>query len=356
MTTHKRVTISQIAERAGVSTGTVSMVLNDNPLVAKATREYVRSVIREVGYVYDRGAAQLRKGKTNIVGVSICNLRNPYFSEVAAGIEESLDELGQVLVMCNSAESIPRQTRFLATLREYSVAGVLLIPAIGTKKADIAPLVEWRLPFVMVTRYVRGVAADFAGIDNRRAAALATRHLIGLGHSRIAYVGVNRLTSTGQDRIAGFRGAMNEAHLPVEPEYIVEGPGQREVGYEGARKLMLSARPPTAFVCFNDLVAFGAMLGLRQLGLEPGPDCSVIGMDDVSESVLWMPPLTTVVADPPATGRAAGRALLQRIAAPGSPIQRIVLPPRLVVRASCGPVPSTHAPIGRRRRKGGGAP
>ena len=356
MSSQKRVTISHIAERAGVSTGTVSMVLNDNPLVAKATREYVRSVIRELGYVYDRGAAQLRKGKTNIVGVSICNLRNPYFSEVAAGIEESLDELGQMLVICNSGESVARQTRFLTTLREYSVAGVLMIPVIGTKKADIAPLIEWRLPFVTVTRYVRGVAADFAGIDNRHAAALATRHLIELGHTRIAYVGVNRLTSTGQDRIAGYRKAMRDARLPEVPEFIIEGPGQREVGYEGARKLMLCAHPPTAFVCFNDLVAFGAMLALRQLGLEPGHDCSVIGMDDVTESALWMPPLTTVASDPPATGRAAGRALLERIAAPDAPVQRIVLPPRLIVRSSCGPVPSTRAPASARRRKARGAP
>lgn len=343
MTPHKRVTLRQIAQRAGVSTGTVSMVLNHSPLVADATREHVQSIIREIGYVYDRSAAQLRKKRSNIVGASICDLRNPYFAEVAAGIEASLDELGQVLFLGNSAESVARQARFLETLREYNVAGVLLMPAIGTRKSDVERLFEWRVPVVMVSRHIRGVAADYAGSDNRLASVLATRHLIGLGHRRIAFVGVNKRTTTGQDRAAGYGKALREAALPMSPELLVECEAFREAGFAAVQSLMRLARRPTAVVCFNDLLAFGVMLGLRHLGLEPGRDCSVVGIDDVAEAALWMPPLTTAAIDVTGIGRAAGRVLLQRIAAPNAAVQRVVLPPRLVVRSSCGPVPTTRA-------------
>lgn len=351
MTPHKRVTLRQIAQRAGVSTGTVSMVLNHNPLVAAATREHVQRIIREIGYVYDRSAAQLRKKRSNIVGVSVCDLRNPYFAEVAAGIEASLDELGQALFLCNAGESVARQTRFLETLREYSVAGVLLTPAVGTRRSDVDRLFEWRVPVVMVSRHVRGMAADYAGSDNRLAAVLATRHLVGLGHRRIAFVGVNRRTTTGQDRVSGYGKALREAALPASPELLVECEAFREAGFAAVQSLMRLACPPTGVVCFNDLLAFGAMLGLRHLGLEPGRDCSVVGIDDVAEAALWMPALTTVAIDANGIGRAAGRVLLQRIAAPDAAVRRVALPPRLVVRASCGPAPA--APAVRRRRAPG---
>jgi LacI family transcriptional regulator len=348
MAPYKRVTLRQIAQRAGVSTGTVSMVLNQSPLVAEATRLRIQGIIRKSGYVYDRGAAQLRKKRSNIVAASVCDLRNPYFAEVVAGIEESLDEFGHALFLCNAGESVARQARFLAALREYSVAGVLLAPVMGTRKANIEALVEWRIPLVMVSRYVRGMQTDYAISDNRLAAALATGHLIGLGHRRIAFIGVNRRTTTGLDRVAGYRGALRKAALPLAPELVIECEAFREAGYSAIQSLLAQARPPTAVVCFNDLLAFGAMLGLRHLGIEPGRDCSVVGIDNVAEAALWMPPLTTVSIDAAGIGRAAGHALLQRIASPAGAIQRIALPPRLLVRASCGPVPPARARKGRR--------
>jgi len=337
MTKPTRITLRQIAERAGVSTGTVSMVLNSNPLVAAATRGRVQGVIQELGYVYDRGAAQLRKKRTNIVGASICNLLNPYFAEIAVGIEAALEERGHVLVLGNSGESVARQGRFVDTLREYNVEGVLMMPAVGTPRSHALRFAEWRLPVVMVSRYVSGVETDYAGSDNRLGSVLATRHLIELGHRRIAYVGVNRRTTTGRDRVAGYRQVLRDAALAVPPAFLVECDASREAGFAAIQALIRLPDPPTAVVCFNDLLAFGVMLGLRHLGQEPGRDCSVVGGDDVAEAALWLPPLTTVAVDTQALGRAAGRILVERLAAPGTPVQRFVLPPRLVVRSSCGP-------------------
>jgi LacI family transcriptional regulator, galactose operon repressor len=339
MKARKRVTLKEIAKRAGVATGTVSMVLNHNPLVAATTREHVRRVIVELGYVYDRGAAQMRNKRTNIVGVSICNLINPYFAEIAVGIERSLEALGRALFLGNCGESIERQSRFLATLREYNVDGVLLMPAVGTPKKVVAQLREWRVPVVMVSRRVIGTETDFAGNDNRFGSMLATRHLIRLGHERIAFVGLNRRTSTGRDRAAGFSTALRQAGMEVAPELVVECDASREEGYHAIARLLERGKPPTAVVCFNDLLAFGVMLGLRRLRIEPGRDFSVIGFDDVNEAALWWPPLTTVAVDVDAIGRAAGRLVHDRIDNPERPIEHVVLEPKLVVRSSCGPVP-----------------
>jgi LacI family transcriptional regulator len=336
----RRVTLKDIARHAGVATGTVSMVMNNSPLVAEATREHVRRVIREQGYVYDRAAAQLRKKRTNIVGVSICDLLNPYFAEIAAGVEQVLEEHGRVLFLGNATESVTRQARFLETLREYNVEGVLLMPAVGTRRAELERLREWHIPAVLVSRYVPGVSMDYVGSDNRLGSVLATRHLLALGHRRVAFVGLNRQTTTGRDRFSGFRAALNQEGVPLHSELVVECSATREEGYQAAHTLFECTRPPTAIVCFDDLLAFGVMLGLRRLGIEPGRQCSVVGADDVTEASLWLPPLTTVAVDAAGLGRSAAQLLRNRIERSEAATQRLTLPPKLVVRASCGPAPS----------------
>jgi LacI family transcriptional regulator len=335
----RRVTLKDVARHAGVSTGTVSMVLNGSELISQPTRERVLRSTRELGYVYDRAAAQLRNKRTKIVGVSICDLANAYFAEIAAGVEQVLEQHGRVLVLGNSGESTSRQTRFLETLREYNVEGVLLAPAAGTTRATLQRLRDWRVPFVTVSRYVSGARADHVGSDNRLGAALATRHLIGLGHRRIAFVGLDRATTTGRDRFAGYVAALNDAGIAHARERVVECGATRLDGYSAIERLFQRARMPTAVVCFDDLVAFGAMLALRKLGLEPGRDCSVVGADDVDEAALWLPPLTTIAVDAAELGRMAAGLLRQRIERPDEPVRRVMMPPALVVRDTTGPPP-----------------
>lgn len=341
MTRTKKPTLRDVASRAGVSTGTVSLVLNGSDLVAKLTRERVSRVIAELGYVYDRGAAQLRSRRTNIVGLSICNLVNPYFAEVAAGVENTLNDLGYALLMGNCGESVAKQRQFLDSIREYNVDGMLMMPARDTRPEDVAGLRDWNIPFVMVSRYVRGAAFDYAGPDNRHGTALATRHLIGLDHSRIAFVGLNPKTTSSRDRAAGYRAAMRGAGLPVAAEMMVECGDTRQDGFQAIHGLFELPEPPTAVVCFNDILAFGVMLGLRALGLVPGKDCSVIGHDDVAEAALWRPPLSTVAVDAHGIGVAAAELLHSRMESGGQPVRRRVLDTSLVVRETCGPPPRT---------------
>lgn len=340
----KRITLKDVAREAGVATGTVSMVLNDNPLVAEATRAHVQKVMRDMGYVYDRSAALLRNKRSRIVGVSICDLVNPYYADVTAGLQIALEQLGRVLVLGHCAESVPRQLKFLETLREYNVEGLLLTPAVGTPKAHLQKVLEWRVPVVQITRYVSGIETDYVGNDNRLAARIAAEHLLGLGHRRIAYIGLNWLTSTGKDRYDGFCQAMKAAGEKVPAERVIECASNRENGFSAIASLFDAAEPPTGIVCFNDVLAFGAMLGLRRRGLEPGRECSVVGLDDVAESALWQPALTTVAIGRDQIGQVAGRLLTDRLEDPARPIERVVLPPELVVRASSGPLPTTKAP------------
>jgi LacI family transcriptional regulator len=345
----KRITIRDIARRARVATGTVSMALNGNPRIPEVTREQVLRVAQELGYVYDRGAGQLRNKRTNIVGVSVCNLVNPYFAAVTAGIQESLEQAKRVAFLSNCAESIPRQLKFFETIREYHVAGLVVTPAIGTPRAHIQQLLDWNIPLVMVTRYIRGVRTDYVGNDNRLGSRLATRHLISLGHKRIGYIGRSRLTTTGQDRYSGFRETLAAASIDVSPDWVVDcGPTERRDGFDAILGLFEKTSPPTAVVCFNDVLAFGVMLGLRRLGLEPGRDCSVVGADNTSEAALWQPPLTTVAVDFDQVGRASGQLLEERINHPDRPVEKIVLAPRLIVRASTGPAPTVSSLSGRR--------
>ena len=333
----RRVTLKDVAREAGVSTGTVSMVLNDSPRIAAATREHVREVMRTLGYVYDRSAGNLRnRTKSRIVGVSICDLVNPYYADVLAGIQETVDKLGRVPVLGNCAESVPRQLRFLETLREYNVEGLIVTPVIGTPKADLQQVVDWRLPVVQVTRLVTGVDTDYVGINNRMSAQIAVAHLAALGHQRIAYIGHTRRTTTGRDRLAGFNAGLKAARLVADAELFAESHVTREGGAQAVAQLFGHRRRPTALVCFNDVIAFGAMLGLRQLGLEPGRDCAVVGLDNVTEAALWKPALTSVAVDADRIGQEAGRLLMRRLESPDLPTERVVLDPHLVVRESCG--------------------
>ena len=333
----KRVTLKDVARVAGVSTGTVSMVLNGKPSVAARTRAHVQQVIDQLGYVYDRSGAQLRTRRTGIVGVSICNLTNPYFAEVTVGIEEALGDLGLALVLGHCRESVAQQAKFLNTAREHNVEGLILMPAIGTTRLMVEEMIAWHIPLVLVSRYANGVATDYAGLDNHSGSVLATEHLLALGHQRIAFVGANARTSTGRERLRGYRTALRGAGQAVTADLVSECDATREQGFLAAKALLSRRDPPTAIVCFNDLVAFGVMLGLRKLGLEPGRDCSVVGADDVAEAALWQPGLTTVAVHSGLVGLAAGELFRKRLQSPDRPAERILLKPELFVRGSSGP-------------------
>lgn len=333
-TVPQRVTLADVAARAGVSRATASLVLRESPLVAAATRARVLEAGKALGYVYHRAAANLRGRRTMAIGLLVCEITNPFYSEFTAAIDEFLDTEGYVAFLANTLESFDRQTRFLQRMREQGVDGVIFCPAVGTPAGVLHELRAWGLPAVQALRHASPSFGDYVGVDYELGVVQAAEHLIRLGHRRIAFVGGERAYSAAAERHAGFTATLRRHGLT--PDLMVKTPLSRRAGSDAVAALLERADPPTAAICFNDVVAFGMMAGLQRRGLWPGRDFAVIGMDDVPEAAVAHPALTTVATSARQIGQEAARLLLRRIAAPAGASERIILPPRLIVRESCG--------------------
>jgi LacI family transcriptional regulator len=335
-----RPTLVDIASVAGVSKATVSLVLRNHPSIPKRTHERIMRIAKDLGYVYNRGAASMRSAQTRLIGMSVNDLTNPYFAEVAASMEDALTARNRIVLMSNSGDSAARQSAFASAVREYNADGILIVPATGTDVAFLRQLREWRLPCVLVSRSIEGAEADLVRADHQAGMIDATNHLIQLGHRRIGMIGLNEAISTGRQRFDGYCQALAEASIALDPSLVLSGSATRDVGMTQLLALLDRPEPPTAVVCFNDVVAFGAMLGLRARGLTPGQDFSVVGFDDISEAVLWRPALTTVAVARQTVGRTAAELLLRRIEDFDAPFQTICLQTEMIVRESTGRPPA----------------
>jgi LacI family transcriptional regulator len=325
----KKTRIEDVAQAAGVARSTAAMALRGSPRLREATILKVREAADLLGYVYDRLAARLRSGRSNTVGLLVCEITNPFYAELTAGVQAALEGAGMAAFLANTDESPLRQRAMLERFREQRADGVILVPAAGTRPALLDELDRWGMPWVTMVRGFR--RGSHAGADDRGGILLATRHLIGLGHKRIAFLGGAAVSSSSLRRRAGYLFAMRAAGLT--PQLL---PCLSEIGAASAIASGLARGGPTALVCFNDSVAFGAMLGLARAGRVPGRDVAVTGFDDIRAAAHWVPPLTTVRAHPAEIGAAAASLLLERIAHPDAPTRRVILPPELVIRSSCG--------------------
>jgi LacI family transcriptional regulator len=350
-----RVTLVDVARHADVSRATASLVLRDSPLVADETRLRVQDSMRQLGYVYHRAAATLRTRRSHTVGLVVPDITNPFYAELTVGVEEQLDEANHVVMLANTAESLDKQERLLAAVHENNADGVLFCPAEGTSRATIDSLRDRHLPVVLLVRYLFDVAIDYVGADNVLGAALAVEHLIAHGHRRIAFIGGPGASSARRDRLRGYRDAMARHGLPVDEALLPTSPSTRDGGHAAIGGLLTLADPPTAALCYNDVVAFGVMLGLQAAGRVVGCDVAVVGFDDIAEAALWYPALTTVSVEPRRIGAEAAGLLLERIAYPDEPSRRIILPPTLAVRASCGAHDNADGPT-MRTEHGNGVP
>ena len=341
--TKSRVTVIDIARAAGVSKSTVSLVLQSSPLVKEETRTRVNEAIRELGYVYNRGAANLRQDRSGIVGIIVNDLTNSFFAELAVGMDMIVQSAGYVQFLAHSGEDVDRQRELIASMREHGIAGLIISPARGTVAADLKPIVDSGLPVVAVVRNVPGAKVSSLLSDNHAGARAAVRHLVELGHRRIAFAGGFSDIQVYAERAQGYRDGLADAGIAVEEDLIVSSAPSRAGGVTAIeRMLSRPGEPPTAALCFNDAVAFGVCDGLRARRLEPGVDFSVIGFDDVIEARTAVPALTTVAVDPQRMGQKAAQLLFKQINAGNAEPETIRTPVRLVVRQSCGAPVTGH--------------
>ena len=323
-------TLNDVAEEAGVSRATVSLVLRGSPLVAAKTRNRVTDAMASVGYVYNRGAARLRTGMSGTIGLIVPEITNPFYAELTAGIDDTLDAEGKLTFLANSNERPERQDRFLRRIREQGVDGIILSAAEGSTAALADQLRKWRLPFIQILRAIDDTMGDFVAPDFRLGTQLAVDHLVGQGHRRIALMPSIRNTSAARERIDAFGTVLHT--LGLTPASIVPCATDRAAAAEAMDLLLQGTERPTAVICHNDLMALGVMHALRSRGLVPGRDLGVIGFDDIPEATNAVPRLTTVATAPATVGREAAKLLLRRIASPTGPPERILIEPRLMVR------------------------
>jgi LacI family transcriptional regulator len=329
-------TINDIAREAAVSKSTVSLVLQGSPLIRAETAARVRRVADALGYVYHRGAAALRSQSSNMVGMVINDLTNPFFAELLVGMERTLMEAGYVSLMAHTGESLATQEKVVASMREYHAAGLIMCPAFGTPPSVLAAIRAAGIPLLVVVRPVGDGIYDFAGSDNETGTFMATEHLIERGHRRIAFMGRVGGGPVYELRRIGFQRAMAAHGLAVSNDWIVDIPPTRSGGAHGIRLVLRMPDRPTAAVCYNDVVAFGAMGALGERGLVAGRDLALIGFDGVADAAHSNPPLSTISVDPGRLGERAAELLLQRLRDPSGPALRHLATPRLIVRQSSG--------------------
>ena len=330
-----RPTIRTVARAAGVSTSTVSQVLRGGGRISEETRRKVLQAAKTVNYVQDRRASAMRSGQSRDIGLLINKIGNPFNAEVVGGVNESLEEHGYLVHVLDSQDDPARQERYLHTMIGGGLGGLLWVPAIGTSQ-DTVDWVMANSPItVTLLRQFADQVFDHVGIDSAYGTNLATKHLIELGHQRIAFLGGELDNATLDQRIGGYVTALIGAKYnnPI----VRKCDETKTAAKQAAIDLHREHPDVTGFICNCDVVAAGATLGFAELGLEVGKDVSVVGFDDIEDSRLWVPPLTSVAVDPKGIGQQLAETFLARKANIDAPVRTVSLPVRLKTRASSGP-------------------
>ncbi len=328
-------TIRDVAKRAGVSTMTVSRVVNRSGYISQETRKRVETAIAELDYVPNTLARSLRSKQTKTLALVLTDITNPFFTTLARGVEDAASDRGFNVIFCNTDESETEQETYLTVLVQKRVDGVLLVPARSSDE-PISYLQEHAVPVVVLDRRVPTCQVDSVRCESELGAYDLVRLLLGLGHRRIAALIGPEGVSTAADRLAGYRRALVGAGLESE-ELVFRGEYTQDGGRQMAQQALDIVPCPTAVFASNNFIAIGAYCALRDAGLRVPDDMALVAFDDLPPALV-MEPFLTVVAQPAyEMGRRATDLLLARLAGEG-PIkfQNIVLPTELIVRHSSG--------------------
>jgi DNA-binding LacI/PurR family transcriptional regulator len=342
--------MKEIAVRAGVSLGTVSHVLNDSVHVREPLRKRVLDAVAALGYQPSQLARGLRRVRTNMIGMIIPDVTNPFFPAVVRGAEDVAFSRGYRLVLCNTDNDRSKELVHLRELRTYLPAGLIVIPSNFSDLTSHAESYQKAgTAVVCVDRSPLDWDGDTVTVANEEGAYQATRYLIQLGHRRLATISGPVHLTNAQERLAGFKRAVLEARLTLAPEYAPEARFNKSDGYAKAGILLRMLPRPTAIFAGNDLIALGVMIAIREAGLRCPEDVSVIGFDNLEWGEMTSPPLASVHQPGYQMGATAARLLLDRVSGDLQGPRHIVLETELRIRESVAPPPK--ATLGARSRK-----
>ena len=334
---NRRVTLLDVAKHVGVSKSTVSLVLRRSSEVNEKTRERVLKGIEQTGYVYNRQAADLRQTQTSdLLAIIVNGLKIPYIGELLHSFEQHAMSTDLVPMFASHSDRLEQQERLVRSYMEYNVNGLVICPAPLTPASWLDRLWRNGFPVVQIMREVP--FGDFPSVvaSNRNGTYLATRHLIKLGHRKIAFLGGLDTHSDYHERLGGFMDAISEAGLSTPIDYIYQREQGRKAGREGLKVLLAYDAEITAIVCFSDLMAYGVLSEAREMRIEVGKDLAVVGFDDIADSQLTYPALTTVAVSANDIAKAAIELLQVYTRDRNAPRKQIVIPANLIVRESCG--------------------
>ena len=330
------VTMKMVAQYAGVSEATVSRVLNNNPTVAEDLRVRTLDAIEKLGYQPNRAARRLRANSSDVLGLIVSDIENPFFTSVVRGVEDTAHTSQKSVILCNSDENPTKQKNYLKIMEAERVAGIIIAPTNMTNGESLHRLTQSGIPIVLLDRQVDDFEFDTVVVDNVRGTFTGVKHLIDLGYERIAMIGGAPTLSNARDRYQGYRQALQAAGLTIDERLIKEGDFKTESGNRFAKELVQSPTPPQAIFIANNLMTLGAVRALRELNIRVPDDIAIVGFDDTPWANELMPPLTVVSQPTYELGQTATQLLLNRLAKSDAPYQTATLHTQLIVRKSCG--------------------
>jgi len=329
-------TIVDVARLAGVSTSTVSHVLNGTRPVREPTRQRIEDAIKQTGYQLDSVARALRRARTDSIGLVVSNVAQPVFGEMARGVEEVATSAEHTVLLSNSGEDAERESMLLATLTARRVDGLIVAPVAHSSSRQLETIRRAGTPIVIMDREAR-VRTDMVGVENTAPMRDLVLHLVEHGHKRIALAGGDLAVSTIAERHAGYRDAMTEARIKINPAYVLTGSGLSEQTRSDVRTLLESRRPPSAIVSVSTETATGVLEAVDDLGLSTPRDFAFATFDGFPHADLFRPRLTTITQPAFEIGVTAMQLLLRRLS--GDPVtrsKRVRLKPETTYRESCG--------------------
>lgn len=329
----RRVTMTDVAQEAGVSVMTVSRVVNNKADVSPATRQRVLAVIERLGYRPSGIARGLATKHTATLGVVVPDIANPFFASVVRGAENQAYAAGYSVFLCNTDEDPERELAVLQSLEEKRVDGLMLC-ASRLPEAQLQAIVEHFPAVVLLFRRLQGDCIKTVLIDDELGAQAATQHLLNAGHRNIGFLAGPPLSYSGQGRVRGYRLTMDAAGLEVDSRWIRHSAPKVEDGRLCAHELLSVAPELTAILCFNDLIAVGALQACAEMGKRIPDDLAIIGFDDIHLAALVTPPLTTCRIPQYDLGSKAMHVLLNQVDECEDEDDEIIIRPELIVRGS----------------------
>lgn len=325
--------IKDVAESAHVSNATVSRVLANKPYIREEIRQRVLQAVETLGYQPDRVARTLRNQSSQIIGLIISDIQNPFFTSLVRAVEDQAYARQYAVFLCNSDENPDKEALYIDLMVSEKVAGVIVVPARGTATA-LEKLRKARIPLVLVDRQIQEFETDTVIIDNFKAAFDLVSHLLDNGHKRIGAIVASPEIATGLERYQGYVAALNKRGIQVDPTLVRTGLPKELLGRQFVNELLDLPTPPTAIFTGNNLLTVGALHGIKDRGLLYPEDISIVAFDDMEWYSVVTPTLTAVAQPTYELGWAAADLVLRRIENYEKTIERVIYKPELRIRES----------------------